>query len=219
MFVVGDVTPEQATDAASRLAGGATRPPPAPPIPPPAWVDGPVRETRERQRLSQSRFVMGFRVRPDVLPGPGAPLCGIVLGGDSHSRLFKRVREAEGLAYGCSAHLSVDHGMLVVQAGVDTAAVPRVREIVVEELENLARHAPPPGELELSRRALLRHLADLHDAPRAHCAFRLAALVNGRPHVVEDAAAAVRAVRPDEVSAVAAACRLDTVFLLEGDPA
>jgi predicted Zn-dependent peptidase len=107
--------------------------------------------------------------------------------------------------------------MLIVQAGMDAASAPRVRQIVLEELERLGSQPPPEAELELSRRALLRHLADLHDSPRAHCAFRLGALLSGRPHVVEDAVSRVCAVRPEDISAVAAGCRLDTVFLLEGD--
>jgi zinc protease len=218
MFVAGDVTPAAAIEAAGRLADGSIRPRPSPPTPPAPWLERPVCELHERQPLAQSTLVMGFRVRPELLPDAAAPLCGAVLGGDSHSRLFKRVREAEGLAYGCSAYLAVDHGTLVVQAGTDAGAAGRVQEIVLEELERLARQPPPAAELDLSRRSQLRHLADLHDAPRAHCAFRLGALLSGRPHVVEDAAASVRAVRPEHVSAVAAGCRLDTVFLLEGSP-
>ncbi|MHC5210039.1 MAG: M16 family metallopeptidase [Planctomycetota bacterium] len=218
MFVVGDITPAAATEAATRLGRVSTRSRPSKPMPPAPWIERPVRERREQQPLAQSKLVMGFRVRPELLPGSAAPLFGMVFGGDSHSRLFKRVREAEGLAYGCSAHVAVDHGMLVVQAGIDAGAASRVQQIVLEELERLAAKPPPPEELELSRRALQRHLADLADAPRAHCAFRLGALLAGRPHVVEDAVAGVREVRPEDISAVAAGCRLDTVFLLEGSP-
>jgi predicted Zn-dependent peptidase len=218
MFVTGDITPEAALDAASRLAGATRRPPPSPPQAPAAFVEAPVRDLREQQPLAQSKLVMGFRIRPELMRGSAAPLFGMVLGGESHSRLFKRVREAEGLAYGCSAHVAVDHGMLVVQAGTDADAAPRVREIVTEELDGLALRPPPESELDLSRRSLLRQLADLGDAPRAHCAFRLGALLAGRPHIVEDAVSSVQAVRPEDVSVVATGCRLDTVFLLEGKP-
>ena len=72
------------------------------------------------------------------------------------------------------------------------------------------------GELALSRRAQLRRLDNLKDAPRAACAFRLGALMSGRPHVLEEARARVLAVTPDQVAAVAAGCMADTVFLLEG---
>ena len=141
---------------------------------------------------------------------------GTVFGGDSHSRLFKRVREAESLAYGCSASVSGQNATLVVQAGVDAAVGSRVIELVQEELARLASDGVSAEELALSRRAQERRLIDLLDAPRGQCAFRHAALLDGRPHEVEQALAELRAVEPEDVARVAAGCELDTVFLLEG---
>jgi predicted Zn-dependent peptidase len=215
MLVVGDVTPEQAVAAADTLAGSDHGAPTAPLIPPALAAHAP-NELVETQRLAQSKLAMGFRMRPDQSLTPAASLFGTVFGGDAHSRLFKRVREAESLAYGCSASVSGQNATLVVQAGVDADAAPRVRELVQEELERLASDGVSAEELELSRRAQERRLTDLLDAPRGVCAFRHGALLDGRPHEVEQALADLRAVQPEDVAAIAAACELDTVFLLEG---
>ncbi|HZL99490.1 MAG TPA: insulinase family protein, partial [Planctomycetota bacterium] len=157
-----------------------------------------------------------FRVRPDLLAGAAAPLFGLALGGDSHSRLFKRVREAESLAYGCSAWVGLSNATLVVQAGIDADQAGRVEELVLDELERLARGELSESELELSRRAFQRQLRNLEDHPRAHSAFRLDALLDGRTPVVSEALEQAAAVRPADVAEVARGCRLDTVFLLEG---
>ena len=206
MLVVGEVAPEAALAAAARLAGRVPHPPPGGALAPPPEV----------QRLSQSKLVLGFRVRHAALATAAAPLFGLALGGDSHSRLFKRVREAEGLAYGCAAWVGLSNDTLVVQAGIDAGAAPRVEAIALEELERLARGDLGEAELDLSRRAYQRQLRNLVDHPRAHCAFRLDALLDGRTPVIREALEQASRVSVADVAEVAAACRLDTVFLLEG---
>ncbi|MHC4844929.1 MAG: M16 family metallopeptidase [Planctomycetota bacterium] len=216
MLVVGDVTADQAVAAVDTLAGPAGHDAPTQPLIPPAIPRREPRVLVETQPLAQSKLAMGFRMRPDQSLTPAASLFGTVFGGDSHSRLFKRVREAESLAYGCSAGVSGQNATLVVQAGVDADAATRVRELVVEELERLASDGVSLEELDLSRRAQERRLTDLLDAPRGLCAFRHGALLDGRPHEIDQALADLRAVQPEDVAAVAASCELDTVFVLEG---
>ena len=218
MLVVGEVTAEAALAAAGALAERSSHKPVGGPLAPPPDVTRPVRRLAESQRLAQSKLVLGFRVRPESLGTAAAPLFGLALGGDSHSRLFKRVREAESLAYGCAAWVGLSNATLVVQAGIDAGAAPRVEAIVLEELERLARGDLGEDELELSRRSYQRQLRNLVDHPRAHCAFRLDALLDGRTPVVRDALEQAARVRVADVAEVAAGCRLDTVFLLEGRP-
>jgi predicted Zn-dependent peptidase len=219
LLIVGDVRPEAAIAAAAQLVGRGAHRPPSTALPPPGERGRAVQRLSETQPLSQSKLVLGFRVRPELLAGAAAPLFGIAFGGDSHSRLFKRVREAESLAYGCAAWVGLANATLVVQAGIDASAAGRVEQIALEELERLARGELSEDELDLSRRAYRRQLSNLEDHPRAHCAFRLDALLEGRSPVVHEALEQASRVRPAEVAEVARGCRLDTVFLLEGrDP-
>jgi predicted Zn-dependent peptidase len=215
IFVAGDVDEEQVLRAAERLAGGPREQPPGP-VRPPGPVSRPVQELSETLDVNQSKLALGYRLAPERMPGPAAPLLGLVLGGDSWSRLFKRVREAEGLAYGCSAAVGVENATLVVQAGIDADKAARVRELVTEELAALAAGGVREEELALARRALLRRLADLRDSPGALCAFRHAAILAGRPHELAEVEAAVRAATAEQVAAVAASARLDTAFFLHG---
>jgi predicted Zn-dependent peptidase len=218
LFIVGEVSEEQALWAAERLAGGRHAAAPGPVVPPGPVARAP-QELRDEQPLAQSKLAIGYRLPRARLPGSAAPLLGLVLGGDTFSRLFKRVREAESLAYGCSAAVSVETATLVVQAGIDVDKAPRVRELVQQELEALARDGVREEELALARRALLRRLSDLRDSPRALCAFRHAALLAGRPHELAAAEAAVQAATAEQIAALAAEARLDTTFLLAGKAA
>ena len=218
LLIVGDVSPEQALETASRLSGVATRAAPAAPTPIPKTTVESVRDVEDVQRLAQSRLAMGFRLPVDLLPGPASSLMSIVFGGGSHSRLFKRVREAESLAYGCSASTIMDSGTLIVQAGVDGEHVPRVQEIVVEELQRLARDGVDAEEFDLSVRAQRRRLIGLADAAAGQLGFRLAGLMTGRVHEPAQALADLEALTPAHVSAVAEGCELDTVYVLRGEP-
>ena len=216
MLVVGEVSPEAALSAAEALVARGQHRPPGTALAPPLAPGRPVQRLREVQRLSQSKLVLGFRLPPAMLSGASAPLFALALGGDSHSRLFKRVREKESLAYGCSAWVGLSSATLTVQAGIDAGAAERVEQIVLEELARLARGELPDAELELSRRAYQRQLRNLQDHPRAHCAFRLDTLLDGRTPVVREALEQAGRVTPADVAEVAAGCTLDTVFLLEG---
>ncbi len=219
LFIVGDVDLDQARAAAERLSAGRRRPPPSAALAPPrSRPAGGVREVTEHQPLAQSKLALGHRVRRELLRGAAAPLFALAFGGESHSRLFKRVREAEGLAYGCHASLQLESATLGVQAGIDAGRAGRVRAAVAEELSRMAETPLSEDELELSRRAQCRRLRALADSPRSHVVFRLVARLNGRPEDPGEALAAVQAVTPAEVAAVAAGCTLDSAFLLEAAP-
>ena len=216
LAIVGEVQPEQALAAAERLGGSGPRRRPATHVPPPTPGERPVREGTLALPLAQSQLVLGHRVDPTSLPGPACPLLATVLGGGSHSRLFKRVREDEGLAYGCSASLLVDSATLVVQAGIPGDQAQRVRDLVAGELQRLVAGDLDEAELALSRDAMLARLDGIVDSPRDLMSWRLFSLSNGREPRPDVAARRLREATADDVCRAACGVALDSVFLLEG---
>lgn len=216
LLIIGDVDESAALQAAEQLAGGTGHGEPTISSPPPARGPRAVQELKDVEELSQSKLVMGYRLPPEVLAGPAAQLFATAFGGASHSRLFKRVREADGLAYSCGASMLIDSGTLVIQAGVDAAAIERVREAVAEELSRFVDDGLDEAEFELTRRAQLRRLRQLADAPRGLLGFRLHGLSSGRTHDLQEALEQTARCQVDEIVAVARAAVLDTVYILEG---
>lgn len=216
LFIVGEVTPDQAVEAARQLSGEGQRAPLCGAVQPPPIVAREVVVKREKQPLSQSKLGLAFRIDPSVIGSAAAPLFSMAFGGGSHSRLFKTVREEHSLAYSVHAGVLVDASSLVVQAGVDAQNASKARDLVVGELERFVNDGIGAEELDLSRRAQVRRLEALRDSPNGWCHFRHAALVNGRPHDLDEAAERVASVTIDDVVAIAAATKLDAEYLLEG---
>lgn len=216
LLIIGDVDERAALQAAEHLTGGAGHGQPTVVTPPAARPPRAVQELRDVEALAQSKLVMGYRLPPEVLAGPAAMLFATAFGGGAHSRLFKRVREADGLAYGCGASMLVSSGTLVVQAGVDGDAVDRVREAVTEELARLVEDGLDEAEFALTRDAQLRRLRQLSDAPRELLSFRQHGLASGRVFELDEALQTTAQCQPEDIVDVARAAVLDTVYVLEG---
>lgn len=101
--------------------------------------------------IEQLHVIMGF-------PGPSyhqrdlyvTQLLGILLGGNSSSRLFQKVREKRGLVYTISSgHTAFcDTGMFQIYAGTDPDRVRELIPVVCEELRDVTRNV---SQQELAR--------------------------------------------------------------------
>ena len=217
LLIIGDVDERAALSAAEHLAGGSDHGEPTVVRPPAARPPREeVQELKDVEALAQSKLVMGYALPPEVLDGPAAMLFATAFGGGAHSRLFKRVREADGLAYGCGSSMLVSSGTLVVQAGVDGDAVDRVRDAVAEELARLVEDGLDEAEFALTRNAHLRRLRQLSDAPRELLSFRQHGLASARTFELEEALETTANCKPEDIVDVARAAVLDTVYVLEG---
>ena len=92
---------------------------------------GPQREIFECQAVREAKMVLGYRTQ--VAYGadgtddyPALVLLNLMLGGDGPSRLFKHLREEEGLCYYVASHIEALSGLLFVAAGIEAAAYPQV---------------------------------------------------------------------------------------------
>ncbi|MBK9137525.1 MAG: insulinase family protein [Verrucomicrobia bacterium] len=118
-----------------------------------------IRQDRPRLRVQtrkteQAQLALGLRTcsRHDDRRF-ALRLLNTVLGENMSSRLFQIVREETGLAYNIYSSLSFfdDVGDLVISAGLDPDALPKVLRLVVRELRRLKTTAPSATELRRAR--------------------------------------------------------------------
>jgi zinc protease len=156
--VVGAVTVDDARrEIEARF--GAWKPPAEPPARvPPATPGGPPRDETVEKALTQATIVLGRQAirqtDPDYFP---LTVASYVLGGGSASRLYSRVREEGGLAYAVYSYVNPARygASFIVSAQTRTAQVPKVIEIVREELTRMTREPVTERELKLAKEYLI----------------------------------------------------------------
>lgn len=180
---------------------------------------GEVREVREAMQVRQAKMVMGYRadVRLDDRDYWAFLVMNGILGGFPHSKLFRNVREKEGLCYDASSSYERFKGLLFVSAGIDGDAYAKARELCHAQLEAIARGEIDDDELAWTRRSYQESYRALLDAPTGLINLDYSMGLGGRSGAPADGIEAVAAVDADAVRAAAERVRLDTVYLLEPD--
>jgi len=133
---------------------------PATPVPglPMASASGPPRTETIKRELAQSTILMGRQAIRQTDPDYFAlAVASYVLGGGSSSRLYGRVREQEGLAYSVWSDIGPGRygASLTVGSQSRTAAVPKVIDLLREELARMGREPVSARELDLAKSYLI----------------------------------------------------------------
>lgn len=222
VYAVGAFDPAQMVDLVGRALAGVPRgevggrgTTPHPP-------ERDVRHVREEMPgISQSRLCLGLRV-PVRVQDPEfwtLWLLNGVLGAFPHSKLFRNVREGAGLCYDASSTVERFKGLLFVFAGVDGAELDRARDLCLEQLAAIARGELTADELENTREAFRQGYQTLLDTPQRLVNRDYLHRLGGRGETLEEAVAALEAVRPEDISTLAGRVRLDTVYALSAPAA
>lgn len=176
------------------------------------------RRVIESQEVSQGRLVLGFRtgIRLGDRCYAALSLFNLMWGGDTGSRLFRKVREQAGLCYYVGSHLEPLCGLLFVSAGVEEADLEPVLASVEAQRLDLAQGRMTTGELESAKSLLAGRLAALDDDRPGLARFCYRQQLGGasadRDRLRDDLAAVTKA----EVAEAAISVTLDTVYFLTG---
>jgi zinc protease len=156
--VVGDVTVDEARREVLARFGSWPRPATPPPAAPPEAGPVPPRTEVIPKELTQATIMLGRpairQVDPDYFP---LAVAAYVLGGGSASRLYARVRDGGGLAYAVYAYVSPGRygASSAVSAQTRTGEVPKVIDILRDELGRMARDPVSEDELRLAKDYLI----------------------------------------------------------------
>ena len=152
--VVGDVTVEEARSHVLARFGGWAPPAAAAPTVLSATAGAPPQAQTISRELTQATILLGRQairqVDPDYFP---LAVASYVLGGGSASRLYGRVRDEGGLAYAVFSYVAPGRygASFGVSAQTRVGEVPRVTDILREELARLGREPVSDDELRLAK--------------------------------------------------------------------
>jgi len=182
---------------------------------------GPQREIFECQAVREAKMVLGYRTQ--VAYGadgtddyPALVLLNLMLGGDGPSRLFKHLREEEGLCYYVASHIEALSGLLFVAAGIEAAAYPQARDAVEQELQALRTGAFDPWEIEAARRLLRARLLGLAEDREGFFRYQLREGLIGGSQSPQALWQRIEQVGVEDLIRVARGITADTAFLLHG---
>ena len=207
LYAVGDFDPGEMAD---RLAGALLPLRRGTPRPRPsggfrlAFPKVPV-EASERAAVSQVRLCLAFRtnIAWNSEAAGALTMAQMVLGGGSHAKLFREVREKASLAYDAYASLERTKGLLLVSAGVDPAQRERAEAILLEQVEALRRGSISEREWTDSRKSLLNAIRTARDSSARMVAAHLEGWINGSPRSAAESRRRILAVTPDAAAAAA----------------
>ena len=216
LFVSGDLCLEQIRPLMESLfiwERTASQPQPQPPRP---RLASSRREIFECQAVREAKMVLGYRTQ--VAYGtddyPALVLLNLILGGDGPSRLFKHLREEEGLCYYIASHIEALSGLLFVAASIEAAAYPEVRDKVGKQLQSLCAGAFDPREIEAARRLLRARLLGLAEDREGFFRYQLREGLTEGSQSPEVLWRRIEQVGVEELTRVADGIVADTAFLL-----
>jgi zinc protease len=156
--VVGAITLDDARREIEARFGGWKPPSEQSATTPPASPGGPPKTEKIQKELTQATIMLGRQAirqtDPDYFP---LTVASYVLGGGSASRLYSRVRDEGGLAYAVFSYVTPARygASFTVSAQTRTAQVPKVMEIMREELVRMTREPVSERELKLAKEYLI----------------------------------------------------------------
>ncbi|MDP7062476.1 MAG: pitrilysin family protein [Planctomycetota bacterium] len=180
-------------------------------------VPAAIREVREQLPMDQAQFHYGFRY-PEPADKRAFEALGFacsVLGGGSHGRLFRIVREQKSLAYGIYAMQRARKGLITVAAGIDASAYQEVRDEVDKQLAELQQNGPTAEEMEMTLVNRLDRLRGLADSGYELATYFVREHTLGLERSPAERAAILQDLKPTEIAEAARLLVPDMVYLLE----
>jgi len=216
-FVAGDVGVadlERAFRAAFPFKRRRVEVPPPPVLKPAAATPREIVETME---VEQGHLVIGARTGLTWADDQifALSFANGILGGFAHSKLFRNVREREGLAYAAGSSIDPAKGLLFISAGIDAAKYDRARRVILEQLDALKQGEISDEEMDKTRASLLNRVRSREDSLPGRIGWFHELNLFGRRMTTDEVAARYESITRGEIVKAAARVGLDTIYFLK----
>ena len=171
----------------------------------------------EEDCISQSRLTMGFRTEltRNSEKFPHLWLANGIFGSFPHSRLFRKVREEENLAYYVFSNLESSKGLITVSAGIDQESFSQTKEIIEKELLDMQEGNITVDELAKTQKAFIKQLKVVGDNGFSLMNVAMLGVLNNNNVPIKKLIEDVQAAKIDDVIKAAQGIHLDTTFFLK----
>jgi predicted Zn-dependent peptidase len=216
VFVVGDVDCEKIAERVERMFKGRkpggyffAEPEPEPPSRSP-------RKVMEKQDMEQAKLCMGLRTHTTVRDPDyaAAVMYNGLLGGFSHSRLFRSIREKEALAYDAHSYLENSRGLMIVGVGMEKRNLGKVARVIEAQMDEIRDGKISRDEMNKTRKSVITRLRSSVDSPLQLMHLHYSQMVNGVNICLDEWVKRISAVAAADVKALAGKVAIDTIYVL-----
>ncbi len=177
-----------------------------------------ARDVYEIQDIHQAKMVLGYR--SGVFYGsedyPALLLLNVIIGGDGQSRLFKHLREEQGLCYYAASHIEALCGLLFIVVGIEAESHLQVRNFIDEQIKSLRQGCIERDEIESARRLLRVRLLGLREDREAFFLYQLREGFVGGSAAPSELWKGIEKVQVEDLVRVARGLVADTSYFLHG---
>ncbi len=177
---------------------------------------GEPKRVREPMDIKQGKLVIGMRAGTASAQEsyPALRVMCDLYGGSPHSKLFSVVREKMSLCYYCSARLTRQKGIIMIQSGVECENEEKAERAILEQLELVRRGEFSDDDLKASVDALSDAFRGASDSPDAIDAWFSTQILDSQLRSGDDFADEIESVTREQVVEAANGVTLDTVYML-----
>lgn len=174
----------------------------------------PVRVLEESFNVKQCRLVMGYRMNvPYEDPAFIPSLLGtMILGSGGSSKLFRDVREKEGLCYSIFARADKYKSILLIYAGMDSHQMDKTEQLILEKVKEIQLGQVTEEELNIAKQGILSTLVSMSDYPNSYINFYYGEYIAGNEVDLEAYEKKLMAVTVAEVAEAAKRIELEQIY-------
>lgn len=178
-----------------------------------------VKELVEVQKITQSKFNMGFATHIDFLSSKHEAMTVFngIFGAFSHSRLFKNVREKHSLCYYISSNYDAFNGVMMVSCGIEGNEAQKVKDLVLEQLHDIQAGHITDEELAITKMMFENSLRKSQDEQGNIVLLAYNRDIVLKKETLDEYLNKLLAVTKEEIIEVSQQLVLDTTFLLKGE--
>ncbi len=175
-----------------------------------------VEQTERQADINQAILTLSYQLRltPDDPKRFTALVFNALFGGSPVSKLFTEIREKESLAYSIYSRWQHDTGFLTVAAGLAADQVAETDRLIQVQLQAIQAGNFSAATLAAVKASLINDYLSQQDSPNSDIELVFSRLLTNRQTHVSEWVAAITAVTPADVAALADQVKLQGRFTL-----
>ncbi|MGI6049334.1 MAG: EF-P 5-aminopentanol modification-associated protein YfmF [Acetivibrionales bacterium] len=178
-----------------------------------------VKKINEKMDVNQGKLCMGFRtnIEPSSQDYYSLVVYNAILGGSTHSKLFRNVREKESLAYYAQSVLEKYKGLMIIMSGIEATDCIKAEDIMLAQVEEMKKGNISKDDMEASLKSLETGMKSIQDSQGAIVDFFFSQNLTQNDDDFDSLIQKFKSVKIDDVVKVAQNVELDTIYFLEPD--